>query len=70
VCPLCGRSWYRSSAPSVGATIVEDGKALVTAQTREPEKGRLDVPGGFLEVEEHPIDGLLGGPSGGVRALV
>jgi hypothetical protein len=57
-CPLCGRSWYRNSAPAVGAVIVEDGRALVTARAREPEKGRLDLPGGFLGVGEHPVDGL------------
>lgn len=57
-CPLCGRSWYRSSAPSVGAAIVRDKRALVTVRAREPEKGRLDLPGGFLEVGEHPADGL------------
>lgn len=58
-CPLCGRSWYRSSMPAVGAVIVEDGKALVTIRAREPEKGRLDLPGGFLEVGEHPAEGLV-----------
>jgi ADP-ribose pyrophosphatase YjhB (NUDIX family) len=57
-CPLCGRSWYRNSAPAVGAVIVKDGKALVTIRAREPEKGRIDLPGGFLEVGEHPVDGL------------
>ena len=46
-CPLCGSSWYRSSAPAVGAAIVRDGKALVTVRAYEPEKGRVDVPGGF-----------------------
>lgn len=45
--------------PAVGAVIVEDGKALVTVRAREPEKGRLDLPGGFLEVGEHPADGLV-----------
>ncbi|MCA1728027.1 MAG: NUDIX domain-containing protein [Actinobacteria bacterium] len=58
-CPLCGRSWYRNSAPAVGAVIVEDGRALVTVRAREPEKGRIDLPGGFLEVGEHPVDGLV-----------
>ena len=58
-CPLCGRSWYRNSMPAVGAVIVEDAKALVTIRAREPEKGRLDLPGGFLEVGEHPADGLV-----------
>jgi len=30
----------------------------VTVRAREPEKGRLDLPGGFLGVGEHPVDGL------------
>jgi ADP-ribose pyrophosphatase YjhB (NUDIX family) len=37
---------------------VRDGKALVSVRAREPEKGRLDLPGGFLGVGEHPVDGL------------
>jgi ADP-ribose pyrophosphatase YjhB (NUDIX family) len=58
-CPECGRSWYRNSAPTVGAAIVRDGRALVTVRAVEPEKGKVDVPGGFLEVGEHPVDGLM-----------
>lgn len=58
-CPLCGRSWYRNSAPAVGAVILSGDRALVTVRAREPEKGRLDVPGGFLNVGEHPVDGLV-----------
>lgn len=57
-CPECGRSWYRNSSPTVGAAIVKDGRALVTVRGIEPEKGKVDVPGGFLEVGEHPVDGL------------
>ena len=58
-CPPCGRSWYRYSAPAVGTEIVQDKKALVTVGAREPEKGRLELPGGFLEVGEHPEDGTV-----------
>jgi NADH pyrophosphatase NudC (nudix superfamily) len=58
-CPLCGRSWYRNSTPAVGAAIMRDGLALITVRAREPEKGRLDLPGGFLEVGEHPVTGLV-----------
>jgi ADP-ribose pyrophosphatase YjhB (NUDIX family) len=57
-CSDCGRNWYRNMAPTAGAAIVKDGKALVTVRAREPEKGKLDVPGGFLGPFEHPIDGL------------
>ncbi len=58
-CPLCGRSWYRSSSPAVGATIVRGGRALVTVRAGEPEKGRVDLPGGFLQVGEHAVDGIV-----------
>jgi ADP-ribose pyrophosphatase YjhB (NUDIX family) len=37
---------------------VKGGRALVTVRARDPEKGRTDVPGGFLLAGEHPIDGL------------
>ncbi len=57
-CPSCGRSWYRNSAPAVGAGIVNDGKALITRRGVEPEKGRFDIPGGFLSGGEDPIEGL------------
>jgi ADP-ribose pyrophosphatase YjhB (NUDIX family) len=57
-CGACGRSWYRNMAPTAGAAIVKDGKALVTVRARDPEKGKLDVPGGFLGPFEDPIDGL------------
>lgn len=58
-CPCCGRSWYRNPAPAVGAAIVRDGRALVAVRAHDPEKGRLDLPGGFLEVGEHPADALV-----------
>ena len=58
-CPECSRSWYRNSAPSVGAAIVDGDRALVTVRAVEPEKGKVDVPGGFLEVGEHPVEGLM-----------
>jgi NADH pyrophosphatase NudC (nudix superfamily) len=57
-CPRCGRHWYRNSAPTAGCVIVRDGKALVTRRARDPEKGRIDISGGFLKPGEDPIEGL------------
>ncbi|WP_119065625.1 NUDIX hydrolase [Rubrobacter indicoceani] len=57
-CPVCGRSFYRNSAPAVGAALVRDGKALVTVRARNPYRGMVDVPGGFVELGEHPVDAL------------
>ena len=58
VCPSCGRSWYRSSSPTAGCVIVADGCALITRRGKDPEKGRFDVPGGFLHAGEEVLDGL------------
>ncbi len=57
-CPSCGRIWYVNAAPTAGAAIVKDGRVIITRRGSEPEKGKLDIPGGFLEPGEAPIDGL------------
>jgi ADP-ribose pyrophosphatase YjhB (NUDIX family) len=57
-CPNCGRMWYENAAPTVGAGIVRNGRALVTRRAFDPEQGRFDVPGGFLHADEHPVAGL------------
>jgi ADP-ribose pyrophosphatase YjhB (NUDIX family) len=57
-CPSCERVWYQDSSPTAGAAIVHEGRALVTQRAREPEKGRFDIPGGFLRPGEEPIEGL------------
>lgn len=57
-CPNCGRTWYRASSPTVGCVIVRDDRALISKRGKEPEKGRFDVPGGFLHAGEEVIDGL------------
>ena len=42
------------------ARSVEDdeGRLLLVRRAHEPFKGRWDIPGGFLEEGEHPLDGL------------
>ena len=57
-CPNCGRSWYPSSSPTAGCVIVSNGKALITKRARDPERGRYDIPGGFLHAGEEVLDGL------------
>ena len=50
--------WYRNPAPTVAAAIVRDSRALVAIRARDPHRGKVDVPGGFLDVAEQPLDGL------------
>lgn len=57
-CPNCDKTWYHNAAPTAGCVIVRDGRALVTKRARHPEKGRFDIPGGFLDPNEDPISGV------------
>jgi ADP-ribose pyrophosphatase YjhB (NUDIX family) len=57
-CPNCGRHWYHNPSPATGAVLVRDGRALLCKRAFEPETGKYDLPGGFLRVGEHPVDGL------------
>lgn len=57
-CPADDRTWYRNPAPTVGAAIVDHGRVLVTVRANPPEEGRIDVPGGFVKLDESPVTAL------------
>jgi ADP-ribose pyrophosphatase YjhB (NUDIX family) len=58
-CGACGFVGYASSAPTVSA-LVEDGagRLLLARRAVDPYAGLWDIPGGYLEEGEHPLDGL------------
>jgi 8-oxo-dGTP diphosphatase len=58
-CSACGVTHYHNSKPCVGALIVKDGKVLLTKRGVEPFRGYWDLPGGYLEAGEHPVDGMV-----------
>jgi ADP-ribose pyrophosphatase YjhB (NUDIX family) len=57
-CPDCGFVVYASSKPTASALCTEDGRVLLARRAVEPFQGRWDIPGGFLEEGEDPVDGL------------
>jgi len=57
-CPSCGFTAYAQSAPAVAAFVVEDGRTLLALRAHEPDAGRWDMLGGFLDEGETPLDGL------------
>jgi 8-oxo-dGTP diphosphatase len=58
-CPACGSAFYANSEPAAGAVCVDDdGRALLVRRAHPPFAGYWDLPGGFLEEGEHPLDAL------------
>jgi 8-oxo-dGTP diphosphatase len=58
-CGACGFCHYASSSPTASAFILDgDGRVLLARRAIEPDAGLWDVPGGFLEEGEDPVDGL------------
>lgn len=58
-CASCGRIQYHNSKPCAGALIVKENRVLLVLRAVEPFKNCWDIPGGFLEPGEHPLDGML-----------
>ncbi|RUT80098.1 NUDIX hydrolase [Ancylomarina longa] len=53
LCTQCKFHLYVNSAAAVAALIVNDkGEILLTRRAVEPQKGMLDLPGGFVDVME------------------
>jgi len=57
-CSACGFVVYASSKPTAGALCVENGRVLLARRAHPPFKGFWDIPGGFLDEGEDPLDGL------------
>ena len=59
VCSHCGRIHYRNAKPCACALVVQDGRVLLVRRAIEPFYGYWDIPGGFLEAEEHPAASVV-----------
>ncbi|HWZ65578.1 MAG TPA: NUDIX domain-containing protein, partial [Patescibacteria group bacterium] len=51
VCEAGHDNWV-NPATGVSAYVIRNGKVLFGVRSSEPGKGKLDVPGGFVEVHE------------------
>ena len=51
---------YANPHATASAVVQDDaGRILLGRRAGEPEAGKWDLPGGFLEEGEHPLDALL-----------
>jgi ADP-ribose pyrophosphatase YjhB (NUDIX family) len=58
-CPECGFRVWASSKPTACAVVVDDeGRVLLARRAGEVFHGYWDLPGGFLDEGEHPLDAL------------
>jgi len=61
-CPDCGFVYYHNIAAATGCIITvpeSDGEKIVLlVRGKEPAIGKLDLPGGFVDISEGVIEGL------------
>lgn len=61
-CPYCGLIFYQNTAAATGCLINipdTDGEKIVfLVRGKDPSKGKLDLPGGFVDPGEGVLEGL------------
>lgn len=58
-CDNCKFIFYKNPGASVAAIIEYDGKIIMTRRGEAPGKGKLDLPGGFVDENETLEESLL-----------
>ena len=58
-CQACGFTYYANPGSATAAFIVNDNdELLVVRRAKEPAKGTLDLPGGFVDMYETGEEGM------------
>lgn len=57
-CLDCGFTYYANPSAATAAFIVRDGRLLVARRGKEPARGTLDLPGGFVDMDETTEQGM------------
>jgi ADP-ribose pyrophosphatase YjhB (NUDIX family) len=54
----CGFVYYHNTAAATGCVIDTGGAILLLVRGKEPGRGKLDLPGGFVDPGEGALEGL------------
>ncbi|MCL1928698.1 MAG: NUDIX domain-containing protein [Treponema sp.] len=57
-CPDCDFTYYHNTAAATACIVRTNTGLLFLVRNRDPEKGKLDLPGGFIDSGEGAMDGL------------
>jgi len=57
-CEACGFTYYANPSSATAAFIVRDDCLLVARRGKEPARGTLDLPGGFVDMDETGEEGM------------
>ena len=57
-CGHCGFTYYANPSAATAAFILREGRLLVARRGKEPAQGTLDLPGGFIDMDETAEEGI------------
>jgi 8-oxo-dGTP pyrophosphatase MutT (NUDIX family) len=57
-CPDCGFVYYHNTAAATGCIISVGERLMFLVRGKEPAKGKLDLPGGFVDPGEGALESL------------
>jgi ADP-ribose pyrophosphatase YjhB (NUDIX family) len=57
-CPDCGFVYYHNTAAATGCVISTRRGIMLLVRGRDPARGKLDLPGGFVDPGEGAFEGL------------
>lgn len=58
-CPSCGLTVYANPAPTASALVLDEiGRVLLARRAGQPGTGLWDLPGGFVDEGEDPLEAL------------
>jgi 8-oxo-dGTP diphosphatase len=58
-CPACGYQTFLNARPTASIIILDGDRFLAIGRAREPNAGKWDLPGGFCDGWELPVDAAV-----------